>query len=384
MSGKIIALVCPQCGNGSHDELRERAFGAEFKCSACGVCSALVMNNQLYVKQVGEHVCKDCGRVAARGVRFCQCSSSLVQKCTNCRTEFFVDDAICPQCGWKQGIVAGSDAGVTALVDRIKKGLATRELKQATTDLSSLLESCKSSASASPQVLSLVEDLLCKSFQGHLTEMHDSHSFEETLRTFVEKQIVEIQPALVGFLKKTIVASETGIRQMFTRVSADPGTMLLLYAVFNGIQGETSAPAIPILQIVALEARDVEEEILLEGGAISALARIGPSAIEALCDIARNAKIIMGEYGERGGRSYAVSALASLGPASLNKLEKLLVENRLGSGLGAAFFQIGLPSIKVLEKYTGMFQSRERKEFCLDCITSIRTKITHIERGQAK
>ncbi len=125
MSGQIIPLKCPSCGNIHNEQLREHVFGADFKCESCGMTSVLVINKQLHLRQMGEHVCKSCGRLAPKGTRFCQCGLTLIQKCTDCRHEYFIDDQICPQCGWLASTEWHSEAGVNLMFTRHHSNLTS-------------------------------------------------------------------------------------------------------------------------------------------------------------------------------------------------------------------------------------------------------------------
>lgn len=110
MRAEIVPLVCPQCGFTCKQGPQDRTFGAEFKCDACGVVSALVINQRLYVKVGNEHVCVDCGRVTRDNAKYCQCGNSLLRVCENtkCCAEIFTDDRVCSTCGWDQTTAAGS------------------------------------------------------------------------------------------------------------------------------------------------------------------------------------------------------------------------------------------------------------------------------------
>lgn len=120
MSGQIIPLKCPSCGNTHSEQLREHVFGAEFKCESCGMTSVLVINKQLHLRQVGEHVCKSCGRVAPKGTRFCQCGLTLIQKCRDCKSEHSIDETVCPQCGWLSSTELYSDEGISRTFNRLE------------------------------------------------------------------------------------------------------------------------------------------------------------------------------------------------------------------------------------------------------------------------
>lgn len=100
MQLELTSLRCPQCGN-PHNQINEaHAFGAEIHCRSCGTTSALIFNRQLHVKKAGERVCNTCGRVSSDGTHFCQCKRSLLKPCLDCEKKFYVDDTVCPRCGW--------------------------------------------------------------------------------------------------------------------------------------------------------------------------------------------------------------------------------------------------------------------------------------------
>jgi HEAT repeat protein len=128
---EIVALRCPSCGNSSTVPERELRFGYQFTCPYCQTVSVLIINRQLYIPLPGERVCVECGRVAPRGARFCQCGSSLVRKCINpkCFKEFPVDHDICDYCGWPQDVEPSSEAGVKLRVQRAIRDLSNPDPK---------------------------------------------------------------------------------------------------------------------------------------------------------------------------------------------------------------------------------------------------------------
>ncbi|MBN1284742.1 MAG: HEAT repeat domain-containing protein [Anaerolineae bacterium] len=120
MGAEIIALRCPSCGYAENAVKQELRFGYEFTCARCGTVSMLILNHQLYMPRPGEIICMQCGRVAARGARFCQCSAPLVTRCVNpdCLREFPVHHAICDYCGWPQEVAPSSPGAVGIKIER--------------------------------------------------------------------------------------------------------------------------------------------------------------------------------------------------------------------------------------------------------------------------
>jgi len=117
-SVEIVALRCPSCGNTSNVPEKELKFGYQFICQYCGTVSVLIINRMLYIPLPGEKVCVNCGRVAQRDARFCQCGASLVRTCIFCLKEIPVDHDVCDYCGWPQDVEPSSEAGIKLRVQR--------------------------------------------------------------------------------------------------------------------------------------------------------------------------------------------------------------------------------------------------------------------------
>lgn len=97
-------LRCPKCGAGTDlSEEDSAAFGLRVTCSYCGTLSVLVVNRQLRVSRGSERVCTECGLVASRKARFCQCGANLTKKCEACSRETAIDHVRCDQCGVNLG-----------------------------------------------------------------------------------------------------------------------------------------------------------------------------------------------------------------------------------------------------------------------------------------
>jgi hypothetical protein len=104
MSTQIVPLKCPQCGGSSNIIAKELRIGFEFKCQFCSTSSILVINDQLYIPKPGERICLKCGRVSSPETRFCQCGTTLIQKCKSCHREISINNEICDYCGLPQKI----------------------------------------------------------------------------------------------------------------------------------------------------------------------------------------------------------------------------------------------------------------------------------------
>lgn len=99
MSHEIVVLKCPTCGNTANAPAADIRFGVTFNCAYCSSTSVVIMNRELYAPRPGEHICLICGRVATKGIRYCQCGGALVKRCNSCLEEIWVDHAICDYCG---------------------------------------------------------------------------------------------------------------------------------------------------------------------------------------------------------------------------------------------------------------------------------------------
>ncbi len=104
MESKILSLICPNCGSADQIIDKDLPFGFEFTCKHCGSNSVLIFNDHLYIPAPGDHICKVCGRVAAKNARFCQCGEPLIRICQNakCGKEFPIGHTVCDFCGTKQ------------------------------------------------------------------------------------------------------------------------------------------------------------------------------------------------------------------------------------------------------------------------------------------
>ncbi|MBK8091735.1 MAG: hypothetical protein IPK32_07065 [Verrucomicrobiaceae bacterium] len=272
MSGQIIPLKCPSCGNTHSEQLIEHAFGAEFKCESCGMTSVLVINKQLYLRQVGEHVCRACGRVAPKGTRFCQCTKSLIQKCPTCRKEFFVDDAICPECGWRHELSASSLEGQEALAARIRACFDKRDLTGVREDFDVLYRSAKEAGRISPDAARILADFLVARVSGELDEMEGTENcFHSNYYGWVDRAIPLLQKAMPTFL---------------TNITKIPNEMIqansrLIGEVIGVINGPENKDLIGHLEALAMKL-----DVLYDSGVgfsvIAALGRIGPDSASLL------------------------------------------------------------------------------------------------------
>jgi len=128
---EIVPLRCPSCGNTSNIPEKELRFGYQFTCPHCGTVSVLIINRMLYIPSPGEKVCIECGRVAHRDARFCQCGALLVRTCINpeCLKEFPVHHNICDYCGWPQEVEFSSEAGIKLRIKRAIRDLSSPDPK---------------------------------------------------------------------------------------------------------------------------------------------------------------------------------------------------------------------------------------------------------------
>lgn len=185
MADRIISLQCPSCGDARNRPVRDHSYGTEFKCASCAATSVLIMDNKLHVKQHGEHVCKDCGRVATTGARFCQCGESLVRKCEHCQHEFFVDDRVCPQCGWNHSDELADLGVMRSLSHKLKESLAAGNWDKATNALRSLLASITSSQQMLPEADAVLRDVLVMSWEKRIP--YGNEEFESFVDTMLNK-----------------------------------------------------------------------------------------------------------------------------------------------------------------------------------------------------
>ena len=110
---ETVALRCPSCGSAETIGACEVRFGFHFTCQHCKASSVLIVGRQLYVPRPGEHICIECGQVAPRDARYCQCGRNLVHKCSSrfCEKEIPIEHGICNSCGWPQSLAWDSPEG---------------------------------------------------------------------------------------------------------------------------------------------------------------------------------------------------------------------------------------------------------------------------------
>jgi hypothetical protein len=108
-----VSFRCPSCGSTDTLDGAQTRFGLRFACQYCGTRSVVVVGHELYTPRPGEHVCLQCGRVAASTARFCQCGQSMLRQCSSrwCGKDLSVDDDVCDRCGWLQAVSWDSPQG---------------------------------------------------------------------------------------------------------------------------------------------------------------------------------------------------------------------------------------------------------------------------------
>ncbi len=157
MNSEIIALQCPSCGSSDTADSRAVHFGREFTCKRCKTTSVLVINSKLHIRSFGEHVCMACGRVASAKARFCQCGSSLVQKCRWCTGEFPVDHALCDSCGRSVAINPESAEGQELKEKELIQLLSSND-RDAVSSASFLLSTMAVSSTGTEAIVNILKE----------------------------------------------------------------------------------------------------------------------------------------------------------------------------------------------------------------------------------